>query len=320
MRHVSGFTVKLLLAFVTHATLSAAIRGHKVVKHRSRSCPSLSTPKVESSTSSLIFTPDSQPVQVTTPTATTSAQSRLVAIQVPTNITSSNSSVGSTQSGSSPITSGLLTPSNASDLPQSTGLSPSTSILSGVTSNSPQIASSTVGSTNFHKRRMLVEIIVPVVLATLVAAVIFALYRRRRIQDQKGWEGSRLPELETPSIWPFGRSRGASVARSRGKDSFAETEDWNRSDAHLRGEMDVYPKNTPSVTVTAPRDILETEISEHQEQTWEPAHFDPGHDFSRVFHSESPSYDEPALAESRPGSRATVAEPSALPYEGPEVI
>jgi len=145
---------------------------------------------------------------------------------------------------------------------------------------------------------MLVEIIIPVVLATLVAVLIFAWYRRRRIREQKGWEGSRLPDLNSPTtVWPLGRSGGESNGASRARDTYVGDGDWNRSDVHLRGEE----KETPSVN--GPGNFSGPQIPESDDQEWDLTPSDAGHDFTRTFHTDSLPQDEPALAESRPGSR-----------------
>jgi len=110
------------------------------------------------------------------------------------------------------------------------------------------------------------------------------------------------------------------VSVARPQDAYAGGGDWNRSDAHLRGEDDSYEKDKRSIDgpsaamkngLSIPASVAQDDVSEpvHPEiepgqPTWDPAHLEGGNDFVQSFHLESPTYDEPALAESesRPGT------------------
>ncbi|KAJ7717103.1 hypothetical protein DFH07DRAFT_861557 [Mycena maculata] len=327
MRHLFlQLIVKLLLAFLAQATLSAARRhngnGHFGFQrpHSGFTVDPLTT--AETTTSSVISIPDSPPVETPvstpdppTPSLISTPDSQPVATPVSTpdptdsaltDVVFPTSNTSSVSSGSPASSSGFITQSYAAP---GAVFPPSASSNSDATtaSDSPQ---SSADSTKSSNSRLLVEIVVPVVVATLFAAAIFASYRRRRAQDEKGWEGSRLPELdEKRGIWPFRRARSMSQ-RIRARDTYVGGDDWNRSDAHLRGEMeaDVPPSGPVGPAHPEPRHPA----SEHRLS-------DPEPDFTRAFHSDSPSYDEPALAESRPASRIGV-ESTILPYDGPEVL
>ncbi|KAJ6592253.1 hypothetical protein DFH09DRAFT_167457 [Mycena vulgaris] len=298
--------VPLLLALLTQVTLSEAVprHGHGDF-HPSFSfgfpigSPSSST---SVSTTSIVSTSTIQPVTTLEPTP---AQSFQNAVQLSTDAVSSpiHSSPSPSKSSSRTVLirssqsftlAGLLSTGTASLLSHSTP--------SDGASTSPETSESPIpfSSTKSNKSRKLIEILVPVLLAALIAgAFIFVLYRRRRVQEKKGWEGSRLPELDTPSQWSFGRPRDtATHSRLRdGRNTYTGAGDWNRSDAHLR--VANYEKDLPSIHESEA--VTENGSEDH---AWEPPHSDPGHDFTRAFHSESPLHeqDEPALAESRPAT------------------
>ncbi|KAK7024901.1 hypothetical protein R3P38DRAFT_1053814 [Favolaschia claudopus] len=151
--------------------------------------------------------------------------------------------------------------------------------------------------------KKLVEILLPAVVVALLACIIaIAVFRRRRrVRDQKDWEGSRLPEVEDRNglwQWPFGRRTSISPKQQRSRATYVSGEDWNASDAYLRGAEKRDDDDARSeMGLNAPPSMLDVVLSDT-------GHSETGHDYHHVpgFHSESPPHDEPAL-ESRPASR-----------------
>lgn len=167
-----------------------------------------------------------------------------------------------------------------------------------------------MSATKKTNKALLAAILVPSVIAALVAgALIIVVRRRRNSREDKRWEGSRVPELETrSSLWSFVMpSKDVRPRVSRDPSTYAGDGDWNRSDAQLRGAAPMGEKDRYSVAES---------VAESNDHAWEASHSDPGHvsAFTRAFHSESPMHDEPALAESR---RATVVDPADETLAGP---
>ncbi|KAJ7464458.1 hypothetical protein FB451DRAFT_1263562 [Mycena latifolia] len=331
MRHfLLAFIVKLLLTLLSQVTLSAAAPRHNGFPggfpHPSFSfvfpfgspTSTLALSTTTTSTSSVVSTPTTQ--SVTPPDTTKPASSFQNAAQVSSHV--SSTLLSSPASKSAPVSAARSSSrSPASTGPSSTGAADSLpdTTPSNVASNSPETSGTPIPvSSSRTDKALLAEIIVPVIFAALVAgAFIVAVYRHRNSQDNKSWEGSRLPELETRnSLWSFVRPRNvvkdAQPRNDRDASTYLGTGDWNRSDTYLRSA--VAEKDRHSITESA------TEHGSSQDHAGESPHSDTGHvnDFARVFHSESPLHgqDEPALAESRPATLIAPV-PVALPRDGP---
>ncbi|KAJ7117440.1 hypothetical protein C8R44DRAFT_982979 [Mycena epipterygia] len=348
MRYLFLGIILQLLTLLAQATLSAAFpRWNHDDQHGGR--PHFSFPvhftsiPTPDATSSILVVPtvstsDPQPVPkpTPTPTSTISVQSFQDAVQV-TSTTASPTVHSSPAAPTSSFTNTPVSvsrpsaPSRSSSLegPSSNAFSAPASIPSNPASNSPKTSpiAVPVSSTQSNKSRILIEIIIPVIIilvALLAGIIVFAVYRRR-VRDKKGWEGSHLPELDTPGLWrrPFGNPRDASKdARARGgttSRAYLGGGDWNRSNAHLRGDAgSEHEKDAHSINNGSGVGI--ESFSESQEYAWgEPGHSDVGHDFMPAFYSKSPLHeqDEPALAESRP---ATLLAPLPVPHDVPQLV
>ncbi|KAJ6582079.1 hypothetical protein B0H19DRAFT_1117501 [Mycena capillaripes] len=330
MRHsLLPFILQLLLALLTQVALSSARfgfgeHGQSQIPHPSFGFQAFSGfPNFPGSptTAPTPSTTKPQPVS-TSDAAEKPVQSSQNNVQAPAHDAGSSSSSSPPGPASASAKSSSTTASHSPaklNRSSSTPSPPPTSSPSTADdgSNSPQTSPLPVASasTKSNKTRMLVEILVPLFLAALVAAAIsFAFYRRRRVQDKKEWEGSRLPELnDGTGIWAFARSGAASKSpapRPRTTYVGGGDSDWNRSDAHLRGEG-AYYEHSIDLSGAAIENGSSIPASEAPDVS-EAGHSEVGHDYVRAFHSMSPmdEHDEPALAESRPG---TLLEPMPVP-------
>ncbi|KAJ7923540.1 hypothetical protein B0H13DRAFT_2316482 [Mycena leptocephala] len=331
MRHPHlTFIIQLLLALLTQVTLSLAtprFGQHSQIRHPSFTFGFGFPPNPSPSTAESTPT-TSKPRPVSTPDPTTKpAQTFQNAVQASSHeVVSSSSSTRPVSAKSSSLSAShssaqLRSPSSTPSPPPPPSPVPTTVADSGSPSASPL----PVASTSSNNSKMLIEILVPVILAALIAGVItLVFYRQRRVRDKKEWEGSRLPELDgTGGIWPFGRSR-ETLKGTRPRDTYVGGDAWNRSDAHLRGQPDYYEKddeqsfdgsgaameNGPSIPASeAHVQEYVSELGHSEVGHSEVGHSEVGHGYV-PFHSVSPMHDEPALAESR---RGTLLQPLPLP-------
>ncbi|KAJ7625672.1 hypothetical protein FB45DRAFT_922008 [Roridomyces roridus] len=256
--------------------------------------------------SSFNFRQESTGPDVTSSTVTSTDPSLLVSTRAVAEVLSASASSGT------PLT---TIDSRSSTQTSSASLDNS---LTAAPNATPNAAPSSPGSPTQRamQPRRLLEIIVPVVLGILVVGLIFTFHRRwRRRQEAKGRAGSRLPESA------LGPSRRAPSTRRAAAYVGGGEGDWNRSDAHLRAEDGVFARNGwINPAEQAPDTSGQIELDE---QIWDPDTdmTAGGHElFTGTFHSDSASHEEPALAESRPGSRNNILDSFHAPYVGPRVL
>ncbi|KAJ7742794.1 hypothetical protein B0H16DRAFT_1693645 [Mycena metata] len=179
-----------------------------------------------------------------------------------------------------------LGPSSSSLPPPSSSPSPSNS-----SKTSAPISDASVKA--ISKSRLLAAIITSILLVTgAVGGTVLAVCRRRHRRAQH--------MMVRGSIWSFVRVVGGlkGISPRARNTTYEGGADWNRSDAHLRATQDsAIAESDPDAGIHDLESVIASTVHSSER---EPS--DVGHDLALGFHSESSTHDEPALADSRPGT------------------